>query len=169
VPRKPKLPTFTLKRAREYNYVDIRAITKDRRFREPDRWTDHLNAHKSLPGEIGFVEIHQYGDGKVTSITKIVVRKELHRGGLGTRLYEAAARASCAEFNQPLSSDYQRTLAAQKFWEKQVRKGRAVCVRKGKTPREERNAGPDRSILGRGGCAVYRLKSCPAPSSLAGR
>lgn len=52
--------------------------------------------------------------------------------GLGTRMYEEAARVAC-EQGGPLASDHDDRLSppAQGFWEKQRRKGRAVLRRQG--------------------------------------
>lgn len=163
---KPTLPPFTLQATREHSQVTIRAITTAPAWQEPDHLAARMDAHRAVPGEIGMIQVFQYGDKKSTAVGKLRVRAELHRGGLGTKLYEAAAEAACREFRQPLSSDYKRSLSAQRFWEKQVKKGRAVCVRPASMGRDDYGAPPERSIAGRGRCAVYRLKKCPAPKTL---
>ncbi len=164
-----KLPAYTLQQTKDHSHVVIRAVSKLAKYKAPDRMSDWMDGHKSVPGEIGSVEVFQYGDKVATAVGQIRVREELRRSGLGTKLYEAAARVACTEFNQPLSSDHKRSLPAQRFWEKQVKRKRAVCARKGRLAAEDRDAHPARSVPNRGGCDYYRLKSCPAPVSLTGK
>lgn len=92
----------------------------------------------------------------------VEVDPEVRRCGIATALYEAAARAACKEFKAPLHSDKERSRAAQGFWQKQIAKGRAVCI-KATEPGRDDYEGP---ISNRGGCELYKL-SCPAPKSLA--
>lgn len=54
-----------------------------------------------------------------------VVKK---RGGVGTRLYEAAVRIGC-KAGLAVASDSMRSPFAEAFWRKQVSKGRATCER----------------------------------------
>ena len=84
------------------------------------------------------------------------VEVDLKRCGIGTRLYERAAKIACKEFGQPLHSDVLRSDEAQGFWAKQVRKGRATCVGP---------VDPEQPRLGRDGCLAYKL-TCPAPTDL---
>jgi GNAT superfamily N-acetyltransferase len=79
----------------------------------------------------------------------ISVRSDMQRCGVGTKLYERAARLACAD-GLKLQSDTVRSSNAEAFWEKQVRKKRAVCL--GPHPRRSRD------------CFQYRLKSCPVRS-----
>lgn len=110
------------------------------------------------PRQVGIITIRN-----LISVGFVDVHPGMQRCGLGTRLYEKAAKITC-EGGHGLRSDIERTAASQGFWEKQVRKGRAECAE-----RVEPQTAPDNeSILGRGGCDHYRLK-CPAPTSLAGR
>lgn len=100
------------------------------------------------------------------TIGYIEVDAEHRRHKLGTRLYEAAAKEACRWLKTPLHSDVERTAAAQAFWEKQERKGRAICVQP--VPESMRNSAtdiPGWSIEGRGGCWRYKL-TCPAPTTL---
>lgn len=90
------------------------------------------------------------GDGAVR-VRIMQVDKQWRRQGVGTAMYEAAAHAACERYGLPLSSDDTRSPAAEEFWRKQERKGKAVC----------------RLRLGES-CFRYWL-SCPAPRSLAGR
>jgi GNAT superfamily N-acetyltransferase len=89
--------------------------------------------------------------------------------GIGTLLYEIAAREACKR-GAPLTSDMLRSHMSNEFWLKQYRKGRAEVIDHG-VPDEEYPRGasaatlPDLPLL-RG--KQYRL-SCPAPKSLAGR
>lgn len=99
-------------------------------------------------------------------VSSILVVDDRRRVGVGTALYLAAARLACRQFGAPLHSDFERSVAAQAFWEKQVKKGRAVCVAAASAPvADGSNSGP---ILNRGGCVQYRL-TCPVPTSLRGR
>jgi len=82
--------------------------------------------------------------------------------GIGTKLYEAAARVACRE-GAPLMSDNHRTVYSQGFWEKQARKGRATCaVAAGGVKLSK-----EYDITGRWACGRYAL-TCPAPRSLRG-
>jgi hypothetical protein len=80
------------------------------------------------------------------------------RCGIGTRLYERAARLVCDRFGQPLMSASERSAFSQGFWEKQIRKGRARCSGPATPPTW--NYADDDSIEGRGECDRYVLKSC---------
>jgi hypothetical protein len=53
------------------------------------------------------------------------------RKGQGTKLYEAAFTEACLE-GKLLVSDSMRSRYAEAFWRKQVRKGRAYCLRAGR-------------------------------------
>lgn len=103
-----------------------------------------------------------YGNS-VPYVSDIRVSPKLQRCGVGTKLYEQAARFACKTFREPLHSDVERSAMSNRFWQKQVEKGRAVCVAK--------TGAPDISVpdwmatTGRGGCTRYRL-SCPAPTDL---
>lgn len=98
------------------------------------------------------------------TVTDVKVDKNHRRGGIGTQLYERAARISCSLLHKPLQSDTTRTAYAQAFWEKQVKKQRAACVQRCTTQKCSRDS---RAIVGRGGCLRYRL-TCPAPKTLRG-
>lgn len=95
-------------------------------------------------------------------VSNVVVDDPHLRSGIGTKLYEEAAKVACQQFKQPLHSDEERSLPAQRFWEKQVRKGRATCVERVDEHRSHDDSMP---IKGRGGCVRYRL-TCPAPRTL---
>lgn len=109
---------------------------------------------------VGYVTLKS-DDGP--TIDYIFVRETWRRRGVATALYEAAARGACRSYGVPLQSDVERSAAAQAFWVKQVRKGRATCVRP--TPKVGR-VQPTAYVMGRGGCYRYAL-TCPAPASLA--
>ena len=98
------------------------------------------------------------------AIHTVQVDRAFRERGLGTKLYKAAADLACRKFKAPLLSDASRSGYAQAFWEKQVRKGRAVCVKPHPDPHI---ADRELTVAGRGGCWRYRL-TCPAPRSLAG-
>lgn len=60
----------------------------------------------------------------------VSVPPELRRKGVATALYEVALEHACREKRQ-LASDVERSHFAEAFWRKQVRKGRARCLRRG--------------------------------------
>lgn len=82
------------------------------------------------------------------------------RQGIGTKMYELAAKIACKQFEVPLASDMKRTKYSEGFWQKQVKKGRAEVVR----PFE---LGMLRDEDFKQYDFYYKL-SCPAPKSLAG-
>lgn len=88
--------------------------------------------------------------GGNTSVHYVNVREQ--RRGVGTKLYEAAARGSCKRFGQPLTSSDELDLmtGSSGFWNKQLRKGRAHCI-----------------LRDGNECLQFQL-SCPAPKTLAG-
>lgn len=97
-------------------------------------------------------------------VVSILVNPGFQRCGIGTKLYEAAAKFGC-ENNAPLQSDTHRTDQSQGFWAKQAAKGRAKCLRTvNEFPTRPDYPSPK---YGRGGCSQYAL-TCPAPASLAG-
>jgi GNAT superfamily N-acetyltransferase len=85
----------------------------------------------------------------------IEVEPPYRRCGVGTRLYEAAAKLAC-ERGEVLSSDVNRSVDSQGFWTKQVARGRARCVE----PTEIRTREDSQYAFGRGGCMFYALKRC---------
>jgi hypothetical protein len=116
---------------------------------------------------MGAVTVTSWGNGLAPRVTHIEVNEDARKCGIGTKLYEQAAKVSCKTFKQPLHSDIERSKAADGFWQKQVRKGRATCV-KPQVPFNE-DAFDETPTQGRSGCYQYALKQCPAPASLAGR
>jgi GNAT superfamily N-acetyltransferase len=125
--------------------------------------------------KVGFITLRN----KI-SVGFIDVHPSMQRCGLGTRLYEKAAKIACEEAGVGLQSDIERTTASQGFWNKQVAKGRAHCVepasdemeqyidrrkQQGIAPTGEEEITPS---MGRGGCYFFKLQ-CPAPKSLAGK
>ena len=116
-------------------------------------------------------------DGQVIGTVRMTERKSyvqvghadvIHsarRQGIGTKLYTRAAKIACKKFGKPLASDDVRSVGAEGFWQKQLRKGRAVCVDSsgayGYDPETGRST---KSKIHK--CAVVSL-SCPAPATLA--
>lgn len=113
---------------------------------------DTLNC-KSYAGELGALAGKDMRGLAVVSVFHSKVKHGLRRRGEGTKLYEAAAEAACEHFNAPLASSRTRSNAAERFWRKQHKKGRADCV------------GDAGGKLRK--CLNYVLK-CPAPETLAG-
>lgn len=107
---------------------------------------------KRLVGRL-VVNSDKYAGHKVMNIQ---VDDDHQRCGIATRLYEIAARAAC-KAGDNLASDTIRSDAAQAFWTKQVKKGRAKCGRKTQPFYDK----------GKGGCAYFILTKCPV-RSLAG-
>jgi hypothetical protein len=98
--------------------------------------------------------------GRFTQV--IFARSRTPGAGVGTKLYERAARVACRE-NAPLMSDRYRTQYAEGFWTKQARKGRATCV----VAKGGKRLNSDFAISGGWSCGRYAL-TCPAPRSLRG-
>jgi hypothetical protein len=108
-------------------------------------------------------------DRKNPYVSFIQTRDGLVRCGIGTALYQQAAKLTCREFKAPLQSDAERSQAAHGFWVKQVAKGRAKCLRE--VPAYDGSKDPygprEDAITGRGGCERYVL-TCPAPKDRSG-
>lgn len=107
------------------------------------------------------------GMDDILTVGDVRVLPSYQRCGVGTQLYTRAA-AIARERGVPLYSDTARTEASQGFWEKQVRKGRAKCARKGSGARKIRMT-PGRDIVeerGKWACQQYVLK--PEATDLSG-
>lgn len=74
---------------------------------------------------------HVRGMDEELIVGTVRVAEKYHRCGVGTQLYTRAA-ALARERGVPLVSDSTRSEAAEMFWQKQERKGRATCARKGR-------------------------------------
>lgn len=98
---------------------------------------------------VGCIRIDDTGEGVTPYWSWVAPTHQRH--GIGTKLYEAAARGSCRSFRQPLSSDKDLSDGSRGFWEKQLRKGRARCLFTNDAKQ----------------CVHFEL-ACPAPKSLAG-
>lgn len=88
------------------------------------------------------------------TVTDSGVSPKVRRRGIGTQLYQEAARVACDDYGLPLASDRStsRSRSAEGFWKKQGKKKRARCVG---------DSGSKR-------CETWVL-SCPAPVDLSGR
>jgi hypothetical protein len=78
----------------------------------------YLNARLRQLGRVGYV-----------LVAETIEIRTPPRCGLGTKIYEQALQLAC-EKNARLASDVARSDAAEGFWRKQVRKGRARCYRR---------------------------------------
>lgn len=115
-------------------------------------WLEAVNYRGIRAERVGAITIgletitdtHTMENVEVAKVVSIRVDEKWRREGIGTKLYEAAAKEACRKFKRPLASDRSRSSMADGFWEKQVRKGRAVCAQS----RED------------GSCVFYRLKDC---------
>src|SRR3990172_12812133 len=76
--------------------------------------------------EVGVIIVRMFD--RDPYVSWIEVDPSLRRCGISTTLYEQAARAVCAKYGKPLSVDHERTAATEAFWQKQMQKGRAICV-----------------------------------------
>jgi hypothetical protein len=97
----------------------------------------------------------------VPYISHVEVNDKMRRCGVATALYQQAGEIACRKFKAPLRSDRERSAAADTFWQKQVEKGRARCIKAAKESLRH-NDGP---MMGRNNCDAYELM-CPAPKSL---
>jgi hypothetical protein len=103
--------------------------------------------------QVGVIAANHVGDPLGLQVSWIKVDDRLRRCGVATRLYAAMAKVAC-DAGGVLSSDVIRKPAAEAFWQKQVAKGRARCVR-----RAGNSWHPD---YGLGDCEAYALTQCPA-------
>lgn len=113
--------------------------------------------------EWGYVVVGKRG-GAAPYVGYIHVERDARRCGLGTQLYAKAAATACKTFKSGLQSDEERSAAADGFWQKQVRKGRAACVAPSTRPLPH----GDSPAYGRNNCEAYAF-SCPAPKDLSRR
>lgn len=113
--------------------------------------------------EIGYMEVEEIAGPRGQGLMKVAFVEVQRKGlGIGTKLYEKAARFACGK-RLPLASDMTRTPASQGFWEKQAGKGRATCLRgSGRATA----LSPRFVEKGEWACGQYAL-TCPAPRSLA--
>ncbi len=84
--------------------------------------TPSAGSHK-LVGDI--IVLEEKSD--LFSVSGVGVAEEYQRCGIGTKLYELAAKYTCNK-NLSLYSDVLLSKFSHAFWTKQVKKGRAVCV-----------------------------------------
>jgi hypothetical protein len=113
-----------------------------------------------IVGDI-YVHVGRYAAKSLLVVESIDVSGDVRRCGVGTKLYEAAAKLACSR-GLRLASDTFRTEASDGFWAKQVAKKRAVCSE----PSIFAIINPQMAV-GRSGCRYYTLKRCPA-TTLAG-
>ena len=128
------------------------------------RWEETERSIVARDGKgnlVGALHLDQRVRGMDVELVVGTVRvAETHqRCGVGTQLYTRAARKA-REAGLPLVSDTTRSDAAESFWQKQERKGRAVCIKKGRGAKKlawsaETGFTPQR---GRWSCEQYRLK-----------
>ena len=113
--------------------------------------------------EVGYMEIGRVDGPHGKALMKVDFVEVKKKGiGVGTKIYEKAAAFACSH-GAPLASDEVRTAAAQGFWTKQARKGRATCLRgSGRATKLSKTW----KEAGQWGCGQYVL-TCPAPKSLA--
>ncbi len=141
-----------------------------------------IEAYSTAPGRdndgaVGAVVVDRHRWLKRSYVSGITVLQSLQHCGIGTALYQEAAKTACGTFRLPLHSDRERSPEADGFWQKQLRKGRATCIAPLENPNAdyhdkhlvEHGGKPDGSPReGRSGCEAYKL-TCPAPQDLSRR
>lgn len=113
-----------------------------------------LSCENYLGATVGHIKVFPSTDArkrKIVMVGQSWVAAKHRRKGFGTALYEAAAQAACEIFGAPLASGESRSAAAEAFWRKQERKGRAQCTQESGSKKRP--------------CIEYVL-SCPAPTNL---
>ena len=105
-------------------------------------------------------------DDGLARVLFVHVDKTIRRAGIGTRMYERAAREAC-ERGARLASDDRRSKYAEAFWQKQVAKKRATCIDEGGAF-QFRPTGGETTKYKAWKCATFAL-TCPAPDSLGAR
>ncbi len=100
------------------------------RWEETDRSVVARDAKGNLVGAL-YLHQHVRGMDEELIVGTVRVADTHQRCGVGTQLYTRAA-AIARKLRMPLVSDSTRSEAAEMFWQKQERKGRATCARKGK-------------------------------------
>lgn len=113
-------------------------------------------------GQIHLSRIRDHDD--LLEVRFIQIEKSSRRCGIGTKLYEEAARLA-AEQGKRMASDTSRTRATQRFWEKQVEKGRAQCIQAGLAVKLNENL---EQMRGRWKCKRFAMRTLK-PGSLAGK
>lgn len=78
-----------------------------------------------------YLQKHVRGMNEELIVGTVRVDDKYQRCGVGTQLYTRAAELA-RKLGLPLVSDTTRSEAAEMFWQKQERKGRATCARKGR-------------------------------------
>lgn len=103
--------------------------------------------------EVGYLDLQLTARG-LPYPSMVSVDPAMRRRGIATLLYQEAARIAEDRFGHPLHSDVDRSGPDDVFWQRQVREGRAKCIRERKPPRDP----PFEHIIkGRSGCVRYRL------------
>ena len=108
------------------------------------------------------------GMAEYLRVESVNVMPSYQRCGVGTQLYTRAAELA-RELKMPLYSDTARTAASQGFWEKQERKGRAKCAKKGRGAAKINMNHASGAVIeerGRWACQEYVLK--PTATDLSG-
>lgn len=96
----------------------------DTRYSEPDWLRIRLDCEGA---DAGMIEIRR--KKRLWKVMWVHVDAGHRRSGLGTKLYEAAARAACDRGGLLVSSERCTDAHSNAFWRKQARKGRARIVK----------------------------------------
>lgn len=75
---------------------------------------------------VACVQVNPPADGKPAQVA-MDAKPELSGGQVETKLYEKATRFSCKRFGAPPAANTRLSPAARKYWERQVKKGKAKC------------------------------------------
>lgn len=129
-----------------------------------------------LRKKLGHLLGHLYKDDDpnrkpLFSIASAHVKEEFMSCGVGTKMYERMAFEACKN-NWPLFSDSLRSVYADNFWQKLLKKNKAICAipanREKVSLEDYEDKNPLRPLYGRNGCERYKLVSCPPPLPLSG-
>jgi len=108
--------------------------------------------------EVGSLDI-QTDEAGIPFVSMVSVSSDVARRGVATRLYQEAVRIANERYGRELHSDVERSGPTDMFWQKEVRKGNAVCV--GKVRTAAKSVPFDHIVKGRSGCARYRMTKKP--------
>jgi hypothetical protein len=125
-----------------------------------------INAAEQVGNEwipVGLIHLDEQsvGRSRMPSLVVSMVKAKRLRCGVGTRIYEQALKLAC-KHQRRLTSDTSRTVYSEKFWRKQVRKGRARCIDRSRPAAKLTYEDGYFAHVGEWPCLRYRMKTtCP--------
>jgi hypothetical protein len=141
--------------------IIIQAIDREFMERHPTRKAEYEYLDEAGREVSGILFAKEHPNFVVVIESRVVGAGKGSAKGLGTRMYELAAKLSCSHFGKPLASDEMRSGSSEGFWVKQVREGRAVCVEATGTTPDLSDVDPEDRVMGRGGCVRYVMSCAP--------